>query len=75
MTFILGLSLGGAALLWLIWSAPYPPARDSWMRAMDVLRDGDPFPHGRCWCGGVLDERGVCEDGASCARESWEQRQ
>jgi hypothetical protein len=85
MSFLLGLSLGGAALMWLIWSTPYPPARDPHMRAMDVL--GDPIrlhdcgrfhrpsetcpdEHGQCWCGGALDERGVCSD--RCARESWD---
>lgn len=30
----------------------------------------DEFPHGRCWCGGAYDRRGVCED--VCARESWD---
>lgn len=30
----------------------------------------DEYPHGRCWCGGAYNERGVCQD--RCARDSWD---
>lgn len=69
--FLLGLALGGGYLAWAIWSPAYPP-RHEHMRAMDTLRDQDPFPHGACWCGGALDARGICPD--RCARDSWDRR-
>jgi hypothetical protein len=55
-----------------IWAPPYPVRRHPHMHAMDVLRDLNENPHGRCHCGAPLDQRGVCADGASCARDAWE---
>jgi hypothetical protein len=64
MTLILGLALGGAALLALIWLPAYQPPRDPWMKAMDVL--GDPSRlHD---CGRYHRPSEACPDGSDGAR-------
>lgn len=72
MTLILGLALGGAALLALLWLPAYPPARHPHMKAMDVLaRPVPPRPRARCeWCDAELDALGMCT--GSCAGEVWD---
>jgi hypothetical protein len=73
VSLIIGMAILTAAGMVAIWAPGYPaPERHEHMRAMDRLRDDDPFPHGRCWCGAALDGRGICEDGASCARDGWD---
>lgn len=67
MTLIVGLALGFAAAMAIIWVPPYPePERHEHMRALDRLAESGR----RCACGAPADVFGNCL--GPCAGEDWE---